>query len=167
MKYLNRLVAGLSVAAFALLIPPRAAFAATPPDSKAIPKLLDEVKMHAGEANDDAVLLESYGRIRISNQTYASTLEEIRKHANDLLQDYYKLQRARDGGTPAQQAAIDRLEPVLRDMASELTNSIRWLNGHKMEVGMAPFQNHIRAVAQRTDSVYQGLCQCTGKNAKI
>lgn len=168
MKHLIRLAAALSVAALALAIPARSAFAASPPDSSStIPKLLEQVKQHAAEANYDAQLLESYRRSNVDFRTYAQALTNIREHSNDLLQDYYELQRVRDSGTPAQRQTIDKLEPLLREMATALTNTIQTLNTEKSEVNMPHFRDHVHASSTKIHEAYKSLCQCTGKNAKI
>lgn len=167
MKHLIQLSAMLSVAALALAIPARSAFAASPPDSKTIPKLFDQVKQHAAEANYDAEVLDTYPHLNLDRRSYAQTLTEIRKHANDLFQDYYALQRVRDKGTPAQRAAIDQLEPMLRDMATDLTNIIQSLNQRPAQVSMRNFHSQVHGSSMKIHEVYKTLCECTGKNARI
>lgn len=168
MKHLTRLAAALSVAALALAIPARSAFAATPPDSSStIPKLLDQVKQHAGEANYDAAVLDSYRRSNLDFRSYALVLNHMKEHANDLFQDYYELKRVRDSGTPAQREAIDTLEPQLREMATELTNTFQKLNERQGHVNTPTFRDQVHASSMKIHEVYKTLCKCTGKNAKI
>lgn len=168
MKNVIRMTAVLTVAARALTVPLRPVFAGTPPsDSKTIPKLLDQVKQHAADANDDAGVLDSFRHSNVGFQMYAQVLENITKHVNDLFQDYYALQRMRESGTPAQQEAIDKLEPLLRDMATSLTNTFQTLNTHKSEVNMPNFRSRVHGDSLRIDAVYRYLCECTSKKSKI
>lgn len=168
MKHVIRLAAVMSVAALALAIPAHSAFAAAPPDSSStIPKLLNQVKQHASEANHDAQLMESYRRSNVDFKTYAQALTNIKEHANDLFQDFYALQRVRESGTPAQREAIDNLEPLLREMATSLTNTIQTLNTQKSEVNMPEFRKRVHADSMKIEAVYRHLCECTSKNSKI
>ncbi|HEV2323491.1 MAG TPA: hypothetical protein VGS10_06030 [Terracidiphilus sp.] len=167
MKHLIRLTAALSVATLALAIPARSALAAAPPHSKPIPKLFDQVKQHAAEANYDAAVLDSYRRTNIDFRSYAQLLNHMKEHANDLFQDYYELQRVRDSGTPAQREAIDKLEPQLREMATELTNTFQKLNERQEQVNTPKFRDQVHGSSVKIHEVYKTLCECTGKNAKI
>lgn len=167
MKRTLRFTAMLGVAAFALAIPASSAFAAAPPDSTTIPKLLDQVKHHAAEANYDAEILNSLRNSNVDFRTYARVLNDIKAHANDLFQDYYELQRQRDSGTPAQREAIDKLEPLLREMATSLTNSLQKLDAHQAGVNTPEFRKGIRENWEKINAVYQHLCKCTEQRSKI
>lgn len=167
MKRALRFTALLSVAALALSIPVRYAIAAAPPDSNTIPKLLDQVKHHAAEANFDATVLDTYRHSPVSAGLYAERLNMIKEHANDLFQDYYELQRQRDSGTPAQREAIDKLDPLVREMATSLTNTYQRMNMHQGRVNMPEFRDGIRENWEKINAVYQHLCKCTDKRNKI
>lgn len=157
----------LSLAALALLVPMRSAYAAERSGSSAIPKLLNEVKHHAAEAKYDAEVLETHRRSPVDWRVYAQTLTNIKGHANDLFQDYYTLQRVRDSGTPAQREAIDKLEPLLRDMATSLTNTIQTLNAHQQRVNMPEFRDKVLADSKKINAVYEYMCKCTDQRSKI
>lgn len=167
MKRTLRFTTMLSVAALALSIPMRSAFAAAPPDSTTVPKLLDQVKHHAAEANYDAEILNSLRHSNVDFRTYGQVLNNIKTHANDLFQDYYELQRQRDSGTPAQREAIDKLEPLLREMATSLTNTFQKLDAHQTGVNTPEFRKGIRENWEKINVVYQHLCKCTEKQNKI
>jgi hypothetical protein len=167
MKHVTRWSGVLSLAALALMIPARGVFAAPPSDSNSIPKVLEQVKQHAAEARDDAAALDSYRYLRLDRRSYAERLNMIREHANDLFQDYYQLQRLRDRGTPAQREAIDKLDPLVREMATELTNNIQLLNDHQHQVNMPRFGNQVHVNWEKINAVYEHLCKCTDKRSKI
>jgi hypothetical protein len=67
----------------------------------------------------------------------------------------------RDKGTPQQREAIDRLEPLLRDMETNLTDTIQNLNLHQGRVHMPSFRTRIHADYVAINKVYQLLCECT------
>lgn len=167
MKRALQFTAMLSLAALALLVPVRSAYAAERSHSTTIPKLLDQIKQHAAEANYDAEVLESYKNSNFDLRTHAQVLTNIKEHANDLFQDYDTLQRVRDSGKPAQRDAIDKLEPLLRDMATSLTNTLQTLNAHQERVNMPEFRNMERANWEKINAVYEYMCKCTDKRSKI
>ena len=164
MKNAIRFIAMLSVAAFALSIPVGSAFAAGPPDSTTIPKLFDQVKHDAAQVIYDADVLESCRHSKFDWKTYAQVLTSVKEHANSLFRSYYQLQQMRDKGTPAQQKAIDQLEPLLRDMAASLTNTFQALKEHPDRVNMPSFRTRVHANWEKINAVYKLLCQCTSKN---
>lgn len=151
------------VAALALLAP-AAIFAAQAQDATSIPKLLQQVKDHAAQAKDDAAFLDSHSQSNLDWRMHAQYLQNVKDHANDLLQDYYQLQTVRDKGTPLQQEAIDRLEPLLRDMGTSLTNTFQKLNEHPGRVNMPSFRTQVHADYESINKVYEFLCECTKPN---
>lgn len=166
MKHLIRLAAGLSIAALVLSVSVRSAFAAPPSDSTTIPQVLEQARHHAYEANYDAAVLDSYRQSDLDFRTYAGTLRNIQKHANDLFQDLHQLQALRDRGNPAQREAIDRLEPLLREVATSLTSTFRMLKEHETQVNLPAFRKGIHASVVRINSAYKYLCHCTESRRK-
>jgi len=166
MKMLIQFTTVLSAAALSLSLAVRPAFAVAPPDSTTIAKLLDQAKQHAAQANNDASLLDTYRFSEIAWQMHAQSLEKIKVHANDLFRVYYELQRIRDKGTPKQREAIDQLEPLLRDMATSLTNTFQALNAHQGRTNMPVFRTQIHADWEKINKVYEFLCECTSKSYK-
>ena len=114
-------------------------------DSSAITDLLKEAKAHAVQAEDDAVTLESYTRSTISWQSHGNRLTEMKVHANDLINDFNKLKSMRPGGSPWQQEAIDRIDPLLHEMADHLQATIDHFNDNKNRVQMPPYRDYAKA----------------------
>ncbi len=164
MKNAIRFIAMLSVAALALSTPVSSALAAGPPDSPTISKLFNQVKHDAAHVVHDAEVLESYRNSNVAWKTYAQVLTNTKEHANGLFRDYYQLQQMRDKGTPAQQEAVDRLEPLLRNFAASLINTFRALNVQPDWVNMPSFRTQVHANWVRINEVYRFLCQCTSKD---
>ena len=157
----------LQVAAFALLVPAAVAFAAQTPDSASISKLFQQAKVHAAQANEDISFLDSNRYSGLSAQSHAMYLQMVKEHAANLFRTYYQLQALREKATPQQREAIDRLDPLLRDMATSLTNTLQNLNANPTLVHMPPFRNRIHSDYQAITAVYEQLCKCANKNSKI
>lgn len=156
-----RVTAMLSFVVLALSIPARSAIPTATAGSSKIPKLLNQIKNHAAEANYDVATLDSCRRSPVSWRLYAETLNMIKAHANDLFQDYYELQRLRESATPAQRDAIDKLELLLRGMASSLTNIFEKMHADQSRVDSPEFRNEIHDNWVKINAVYQELCKCT------
>jgi hypothetical protein len=157
----------LRVAALALLVPAAMVFAAQTPDSASISKLFQQAKDHAAQANEDISFLDSNRFSNLAPQMHALYLQKVKQHAADLYSDYYQLLRLRDKGTPQQREAIVRLEPLFRDMATSLTNTMQSFNADRTSVHMPPFRNRIHSDYLAINAVYEQLCKCASKNTKI
>ena len=115
-------------------------------DSQAINDLLKESEEHAILANNDAETLESYTRGKaFSPQSHAVRLNAMKEHANDLIVDFNKLNSLRHTGSAWQQEAIDRVDPLLKEMSAHLTNTISHFNENKRAVNMPPFRDYVKA----------------------
>lgn len=166
MKPINSLIAGLSLIAFALIVPASVATAAQPTDSTTIAKLLEQAKVHAALANEDAEFLDSHAQSNLDPLMHSQYLRQVREHAIDLFQDYYQLQANREKGTPQQREAIDRLDPLLRDMATSLTTTLQTFNVHPARANMPYFRTRIHSDWQSINKVYELLCECTNASKK-
>lgn len=114
-------------------------------DSKEVSALLLEAKSHAILAADDAATLQSYTNSSISWQTHAAKLNLMREHVNSLGQINKQLTDLRSQGSPWQQIAIDRIDPLLRDMANQLSATINRLNDHPNQVHMPAYRDYVQA----------------------
>ena len=157
----------LSAVALVLFLPVCPVHGAQPSDVTTIPKLLDQVRQHAAQANRDGAILESYTYSPIDFRMYAQTLTNLKAHVQNMFRGYYQLQQMRDRGTPAQQEAIDRLDPLLREVATSLTNTIQELNAEQGRVNMPGFRARVHSNTQKINAVFEFLCKCTNKNVKI
>ena len=69
----------------------------------------------------------------------------MKDHFNALGRIQKQLADLRAQGSPWQQVAIDRLDPLLRDMADQLTATIKQLNTHQSRVHMPAYQEYVQA----------------------
>lgn len=126
-------------------------------------KTLEHVRVHAAQARDDAALLESYSRSGLAWSMHAQCLENIREHVNDLAEDFTQLQALRSEATPGQRAAIDRIDPLLRDMAASLTATINYLNQNNHNQGAMKdpvLRSRVDSDLVKINKVYRTICEC-------
>lgn len=115
-------------------------------DSKAINDLLKEAESHAVLASHDSEILESYTRSpSMSWESHAARLITIAGHANNLIEDMNKLSAMRDQGSRWQQDAIDRVDPLLKEMADHLNTTIAHFKDNKQRVKMPAFHDYVKA----------------------
>lgn len=167
MKQTPTFIGMLRGAALALLASAAVAFAAQTPDSASISKVFDQAKDHAALAIEDASFLDANRYSNMSPQTHALYLQKVRGHAVELFRDYYLLQTLRDKGTPQQREAIDRLDPLLREVASSLLNTMLTYRQNPTHVSMPPYRDQVHSDWLTINAVHQHLCKCANKNNLI
>ena len=158
------LAAALGLATLAWLAPMASASAAQA-GQPSFSQVLQEVKIHAQQADYDAEVLDSYARSELSWESHSVRLREIRMHVNDLFHDYSRLQSMSDNATPQQRQIINRLEPVLRKMANSLIKTIQTLNENQKQVNMPWFRDRIHSDYLNINQAYEELCKCAGVHA--
>ncbi len=109
------------------------------------------------------------GQSNLDPQIHSQYLTKVREHAVDLFQDYYQLQAIRDKGTPQQREAIDRLDPLLRDMATSLATTLQIFNAHPARANVPYFpysrrlgihQQGLRTAVRMYESEQEGVNRC-------
>jgi hypothetical protein len=133
---------GTLVAAALILIVNAQKMPAQVADSEEISKLLIEAKSHAVLAENDAESLESFTYSRRSWQQHGYKLAAIRGHVNDLGKVSKQLVDLRSQGSPWQQAAIDQIDPLLREMAKQLTITMDHLRENQSLVHMPAYRDY-------------------------
>jgi hypothetical protein len=125
-------------------------------DSAEISKLLADAKMHAALAEYDSDTLLTFTNSEIPWEAHAAQIRVISEHVNDLAKVVKQLNEARGHGSPWQQVAIERINPLLRNMADNLNATIKELNDHKDRIQMPEYREYLRAnsdLANRTSTV--------------
>lgn len=108
-------------------------------------RLLADAEHFANQAAADSEELETYTRTQATWETHAHQLERIREHVNHLGEVVQQLNEVRAEGLPWQQTAIDRINPLMHEMATQLTATIEHLSEHQSQVRMKPYQDYTRA----------------------
>ena len=145
MRIRSLLASSLSIAAVGAALWCAPLLSAQTNDSTEISALLAQAKTHAALAADDAATLQSYVSSNVSWQTHSSSLNQMKEHVNSLGRLHKQLVDLRPQGSPWQQVAIDRVDPLLRDVAAQLTATIKHLNENPGQVHMAPYRDYVEA----------------------
>jgi len=83
----------------------------------------------------------------VSWQSHADKLEQIKEHVNNLGRTVEQLTAARASASPWQQVAIDRMIPLLKELASNTTAAINHLNENKLRPTSGQYTEYLRANA--------------------
>ena len=117
-------------------------------DSAEITALLADAKSEAGLLKQDTEDMESFTRSNSSWQSYAITINKVKQHVNELGDLSSKLNNARSGGSPWQQDAIDRINPLLKELVTNVTGlRLRSLAARKRLVAASPATVKFRLLA--------------------
>jgi hypothetical protein len=124
---------------------PTATKAAESGDSAEINKLLADSRAEAVELKADSESMESFTRSALNWGSYASQLEMIKGHVNKAGELLAKLQNVKTTGSPWQQTAINRIAPLLKEMADNTQAAIKHLNDNQNRVHSPEFKDYVKA----------------------
>lgn len=119
--------------------------AAEPGDSAHITKLLADAKAEAVQLKDDSADMESFTKSKLSWQSYAGKVEMIKEHVNNSGKLLAQLKDDQVMGSPWQQTAIDRIEPLLKELAVNTETTINYLNENRPKIHFTEFKDYVRA----------------------
>ncbi len=100
-------------------------------DSAQVSALLKSAKSNAAELARDATQMETYTRSRMAWQSHSNQVHIIGQHVNATSKVVDELHSARDDAEPWQQEAIDRITPLLQELATNTNSIIEHLNDRK------------------------------------
>src|ERR1700740_1752666 len=92
-------------------------------DSDEISGLLSQARTQAWQAAQDADTLQSYTMSPMTWESHATQLRLIQDRVNVLAKTTQQLNDLRSQGSQWQQTAIDRINPLLRDMDEALATN--------------------------------------------
>jgi DNA repair exonuclease SbcCD ATPase subunit len=108
-------------------------------DSEEVSGLLAEAKAESIQLKQDAEEMNGFVRSTKSWQTHASKLNEIKQHANKLGELVAKMNDAKATASPWQRQSIDRITPLLRELAGSVTATIKQLSDNQNRLQHPPF----------------------------
>jgi hypothetical protein len=126
------------------------------PDSEQVNQLLSDAKTQAFQLSQDASAMESYTRSTASWQTHAVTVMQMKEHINAAGRTLAKLDDARKAASPWQATAIDRIKPLLKEIASDTESVIGYINKNPSRLGTNDYKDLIETNSD-TASVLAGL----------
>ncbi|MGA8529140.1 MAG: hypothetical protein WB622_05450 [Acidobacteriaceae bacterium] len=100
-------------------------------DSTEVTDLLSQAAQEAAQLSRDADDMESLLHSDVSWQTHADMLSRIRDDVNTLGRTVARLNTTYESGSEWQQQAVDRILPLLRELASNTTAAINHLNANQ------------------------------------
>ena len=122
--------------------------AANPPsDSKEVSGFFSEAKAEAVQLQFDAEELNNFARSKTSWETHAAKLTEIKGHVNNVSGLVTKMNAAKSEAAPWQQQAIERVNPMLTDLATTVTAAINHLSKNQDRLMHAPYPDYAAATA--------------------
>ena len=142
----SRLVAGILIALLSFSLPTRVF--ALRPESDQPTQLLGEARMEAGQLAYDADQTESLIRNDVSWQTHAEMLNSVKEHVNNMARIIDKLTAARSSGSELQEQAVNRILPLLKELAANTTAAINWLNQNKTRPIGEPYKQYLTENAE-------------------
>lgn len=117
-------------------------------DSANINRLLSDAKWRSALAEYDAETLVTYTYGNTPWQAHAAELRSIAEHVNSLGKVVNELIAAKGEASPWQQTAIDRIVPLLNDMAKNLNATIKQLRDHQERVQSTEYRDYLRTNAE-------------------
>lgn len=119
-------------------------------DSAHINHLLTNAEHYSNLAANDAETLESFTRSQVSWESHSGQLERIRENVNNLGKVVQQLNQARSEGSPWQQTAITRINPLMHEIAMQLTATIDHFSANQSRIQLQPYQDYARATYEVT-----------------
>jgi coenzyme F420-reducing hydrogenase alpha subunit len=123
-------------------------FAALPEESQQLTQLLGEAREEAAELAKDADEMESLILNDVSWQTHAEMLDRVKDHVNKMASIVAKLSETRSSGSELQEQAVDRILPLLKELATNTTNAINYLNQNKSRPKTEPYTQYLKDNAE-------------------
>lgn len=123
-------------------------------DSAQTSRLLQQAKMSAIQLRNDSALMESFTRSRLSWESHTSQINLIKGHINKSGKILADLHDARDGAAPWQQEVIDRITPLLQEMASNTESIIAHLND-RQQTWHPEYQGYLKSNAEVSTDLSQ------------
>ena len=113
-----------------------------------VTQLLSEAREKAAGFSRDADEMESLTRSEVSWQTHASMLETMKEDVNDMGKIVERLAASRDSASQWQRQAIDRMVPLLKEIASNTTAAINHLNQERTRPTTGEYADYLRQNAE-------------------
>ncbi len=111
-------------------------------DSEQITTLLSQARTQAWQAAQDADILQSYTNSPMTWESHAAQLRLITNDIDELAKTTVQLNGLRPQGSSWQQAAIDRINPLLKDLDDTVGSTIRTLAANPSQVNMPPYREY-------------------------
>jgi hypothetical protein len=116
-------------------------------DSEQIAELFQQAKESSAQLTRDSEELVTFQKSRLSWESHAQQVDAIKEHVNNIGKLEEKLRNARESGSAWQQEAIDRVNPLLKEIADNLENTIEHLNNNRSALFAPPYPEYVQTNA--------------------
>jgi hypothetical protein len=137
------LTSALAMAALLWTVGPLMASDTTTGDSEEVSKLLSDSKAEAAALYSDANDMERFTASKLSWESHAQKLEQIRTHVNKCGELVQKLNDIKHQGSPWQQQAVERITPLLSELASNTTTTIEHMKNNRNKLQFPPYPDYL------------------------
>ncbi|MBI3895735.1 MAG: hypothetical protein HY313_07360 [Acidobacteria bacterium] len=103
-------------------------------DSKEVFNLLSQAKTDAIQLNYAVSEMEAFKRIDLRPESHTAKITQIKESVNEMVGTVNKLNRARSTASPAQQEAIDLVTPALKELVTNVQETIAHLNMNRQRL---------------------------------
>jgi hypothetical protein len=100
-------------------------------DSAQVSNLLQQARASAIQLKADSNEMETYSQNQLHWTTHARQINRVKEHVNNSGKILADLHAAREGAEPWQQDVIDKITPLLQEMASHTESIISHLNDRR------------------------------------
>ncbi|MCU1298503.1 MAG: hypothetical protein JWO91_2781 [Acidobacteriaceae bacterium] len=135
-----------------------------------VTQLLEDARGQAAVLSKDADEMEALTRSDVSWQSHAYMLDKIKEDVNNLGRTAEKLQAARDSASPWQQQAIDRMMPLLKDLAANTTAAINHLRENQIRPATGSYTEYLKEnteTAHELSNMISSFVQYGEERAKL
>lgn len=113
-----------------------------------VESLLYQVREDAVGLDHDAEFMETFVRSDVDWQGHVPYLIAVKEHVNNMAAALDKLQAAHDTGSPEQQDTIDRITPLLREIARNTNSAILYINQNQSRPLIGDYPTWLRENAE-------------------
>jgi hypothetical protein len=122
-------------------------------DSAEITKLLNDAKTEAAGLTQDSSEMLAFTNSNLSWESYAGKIEMVKGHINSTGKLVAKLKDLEPTGSAWQRTAITRVEPVLRELATNTETTIGYLNANRTKIHLPQFRDYMKANYELSSSM--------------
>ncbi len=116
-------------------------------DSPQVSRMLSEAKTQAFQLSEDAAEMDLMARNGLSWQTQVNAVERIKQDINAIGKQLIRLQEIRGAAAPWQRTAIERISPLLKELAINTETVIERLNKNPNRLRAAEYKEYLEANA--------------------
>lgn len=115
--------------------------------------LLEQAKASASQLSKDADQMQAFAMSSLSWKSHSQQINTIKDHVNKLGDLLSQMHEARGDASRTQQQAIDRISPLLQDIASNTTAVINHLNEYPNRTWNPNYKNYVAENARLTSEL--------------